>query len=521
MTVLKKIMRVVSFLRGEGGSVQKRTLRSISWVGATSVFVNALALLKGVILARLLTPEIFGIMAICMIVIRGIEIFSETGFGAALIHRQKNFEKEKDVAFTLLVIRGVLIFFVAFSIAPFVATYYEQEVLDPAIKILALTLIFNSFGNINTVKFQKELNFKPISYMEQFSSVFSFVFVVSLAYYFRSIWALVVGHVGASVMGLILSYLLIPGRPRFSLDLQIARELFSYGKFIMGLAIVVFLALEIDNILVGKLLGLTVLGYYVLAFTLANLPATHLSKVISRVLFPTYSELQNDLPALQRAFLAVYKVIAILIIPIAMVFVVFAPEVITILYGDKWVAAADALRILAVFGCLRAFSALAGYLFNAVGRPSLTFYLNLVRLVLLLIILIPLTQTFGLVGASVAVTLPMAIQFAVENRVIGTTLRVGGVRILKTMAAPVAWSMVMCVVFALLKIAVYIVDDNRVDLVVSDAFGVVLSYGGGGSTLGVFETLFIVTVGMLVYLALSFNAIATQVKRIRAAAARK
>jgi O-antigen/teichoic acid export membrane protein len=289
----------------------------------------------------------------------------------------------------------------------------------------------------------------------------------------------------------------------------------------MGLAIVVFLALEIDNILVGKLLGLTVLGYYVLAFTLANLPATHLSKVISRVLFPTYSELQNDLPALQRAFLAVYKVIAILIIPIAMVFVVFAPEVITILYGDKWVAAADALRILAVFGCLRAFSALAGYLFNAVGRPSLTFYLNLVRLVLLLIILIPLTQTFGLVGASVAVTLPMAIQFAVENRVIGTTLRVGGVRILKTMAAPVAWSMVMCVVFALLKIAVYIVDDNRVDLVVSDAFGVVLSYGGGGSTLGVFETLFIVTVGMLVYLALSFNAIATQVKRIRAAAARK
>lgn len=95
MSILKNIKDIFHFLRSEDGSVQKRTIRSISWVGVTSAFIYSLSFIKGVILARLLTPDIFGLMSICMIVIRGVEVFTETGFGAALIHRQNNFEEEK------------------------------------------------------------------------------------------------------------------------------------------------------------------------------------------------------------------------------------------------------------------------------------------------------------------------------------------------------------------------------------------------------------------------------------------
>lgn len=515
MSTLKNIKNIFQFLQNEDGSVQKRTIRSISWVGVTSAIVYSLSFIKGVILARLLFPEVFGLMSICLIVIRGVEIFTETGFGVALIYRRSNFDEEKDTAFTLLVIRGFLISFFIYAIAPFVAKYYKHDDLELIIKIIAFSLIINSFGNINSIRLQIDLNFKKLSYIEQINNLFSFAIVVSLAYYFRNIWALVIGHIVFCLLGVLLSYVFIPGKPRFCLNFVVARKLFSYGKFITGLAIVIFIALEIDNVIIGKILGLSALGYYVIAFTLANLPATHLSKVVSRVLFPAYSELQGNLPALQSAFLTVYKIIAIINIPILAGFIFLAPEIVRIIYGEKWLPAADALRILAIFGCFRSFSVLSGYLFNAIGKPNLTFYLNLIRLIFLLALIFPLTERYGLVGASLAVTAPAFLQYVLENYLVGKAIGVNYYQIIKVLMLPVIYSIGMVAVIILLKSLFFIINTQSFQFSIFGIFLMNFDYNSAPYALRNVEVLLVIITGMLTYFSLSHKVFIYQIRKIR------
>lgn len=450
-TIIYKIKKAIYFLNSNDGTLRKKTIRSGFWVGLSNIGISVMSFIRFIILARLLTPEIFGLMGIYLMVIRGMELFTETGFSAALIHRQKSFEEAKDTAFTLMILRGFILAFVTFLIAPLVANYYERNVLDLIIKIIAISFIFNGFHNINTVGLQKELDFRRLTYLEQVTTVINFVIVVTFAFFLRNVWALVIGQITASFIGVILSFLIIPGRPHIRFNKKIAKELFTYGKFITGLTIVIYISTQIDNAVIGKVLGMEYLGYYVLAYTLANLPATHISKLISKVMFPAYSKLQNDLPALQEAYLKVLTFVGHLAIPAAVGIGVLAPEIVNVLYGEKWMPAVGPIRILCVFGVVRAIGSLNGYLYNAIGRPNISFYMNSVKLIVILALIYPLTKKYELIGASLAVTVPMIVQFFVAILIFTQIIGLSFKKIMKTLLLISFSSIVMAIVILYLK----------------------------------------------------------------------
>jgi O-antigen/teichoic acid export membrane protein len=410
--VVHLLQRLSRFLDRSDGSLQHKAVRSGVWVTLSSVLGAAFSFFRSIVLARLLTPEIFGLMAICSMVIRGIEIFTETGFGAALIHRQQRFEDARDTAFTLWVLRGIGLAAISFLLAPWVAAFYHEDVLKSIVAVIGVSFILTGFNNINTIALQKELDFKRLTYLEQIGGVLSTVISLGLAYWLRDVWALVYAQLASSVISVVLSYVMVPGRPRFRFDRDIARELFSYGKFMTGLAVVVFLTNQLDSALIGKLLGMEALGFYTVAYTLANLPSTNLSKVVAKVLFPMFSKLQADPPQLRVEYLRGVRLVVAVVVPISVAIVVLAHDIVTALYGAKWAAAAVPLQILAVFGCFQALWVLNGYLYNAIGKPHIDFYMNTSRLVLVLGLLYPLTLSYGLAGASAAVAIPMAVQFA-------------------------------------------------------------------------------------------------------------
>lgn len=408
------------------GSLQHKALRSGIWVGVSSVGIAVLTFARGIIMARLLTPEIFGLMAVSLMATRLIEIFTETGFGAALIHRQQRFEEARDTAFTMMVLRGFGLALISLAIAPFVAWFYEEPSLRAVVSVVGLSFIMLGFQNINTVALQKELDFKRLTYMELTGSVLSFAANVALAYWLRSVWALVLGQLATSAITSILSFVMVPARVRFRLDKEMAKELYRYGRFITGLAIVVFFSRELDSAVIGKLLGMETLGYYVAAYTLANIPSTYLSKVVARVMFPMFSKLQHDGDTLRSEFGRGIRLITTLAVPVSVVMIVLAPEIVSALYGGRWAAAAAPLRVLAVFGCFRALWLLNGYLYNAIGKPQIDFSMSLARLVAMGVLLYPLTRAYGTVGAALATTIPMALQFVagmfLSQRFIGAPL---------------------------------------------------------------------------------------------------
>lgn len=421
--LLKQLAR---FLDRSDGSLQQKAVRSGVWVGLSTVVSAGISFLRSIILARMLMPEVFGLMAVCSMVIQGIEIFTETGFTAALIHRQQRFEEARDTAFTMLVVRGVGLAVIAIALAPWVAAFYEQAVLSSMVSLIGMSFILTGFRNINTIALQKELNFKRLILVEQLNGVLNLIIAVALVYWLRDVWALVYAQLASAVISVWLSYALVPGRPRFRFDPVIARELFAYGKFMTGLAAVVFVANQLDNAMIGKLLSMEALGYYSLAYTLANLPSTNLSKMVAKVFFPMFSKLQSDLPQLRTEYSRGIRLLIAVVVPITSAIIVLADDIIFTVYGPKWAPATVALQILAVFGCLQALWMLNGYLFNAVGKPHIDFYTNGARLVVVVSLLYPLTMTFGIAGASLAIMVPMAMQFGVgvylSTKIIGVQL---------------------------------------------------------------------------------------------------
>jgi O-antigen/teichoic acid export membrane protein len=420
------------FLNAEDGSLRQKAIRSTIWVGLSTAGMTSLSLVKSVILARLLTPDHFGLMAACMVVIRAVEVFTETGLGPALIQRKAGVEDAVPTAFSMAAARGVVLAAIVFAIAPFVSGFYEEPRLTSLLEVLSAALLIGGLSNLNTIALQKDLNFRRLFRLQQAVAVTDLVVTVALAVWLRNVWALVLGQVIKALVALLLSYTLVPGRPRFGWDGRIARELLAYGRFITGVTVVVYVTTEIDNVVIGKILGMQALGIYVVAYMLANLPATHLSKVISGVMFPAYSKLQDDRSLLLHAYLETTRVVSTVAMPMAVGLAVLADELVTLVYGQEWRQAATVLPLLCVFGALRAVSSTNGYVFNAIGKPQIPFYVNLVKLGMIAALIVPMTRQFNLVGAAAAVTLPSIAMFAVSYIVFAKTLQV---RVLRMVAA--------------------------------------------------------------------------------------
>ncbi len=404
-----KELRRMAF--ADAGSVKARVIRSGIWVGAASVCGSILDVVRSVALARLLSPEMFGLMGLAGIAIRAVETVTRPGVAQALIARQRPFEEAAATAFTLLALRGLLLALVLAALAPWVASFYEVEILESMIQVLAAVFVIGGLANINTIALQKELDFRRLTYLGLATTVLGTLVVVPLAYWLRSVWALVIGQIASAGLGTLLSYYFVAGRPRLAWNAEIARELFRYGKFITGSSLVLFIALELDSAVIGKMLGVEQLGFYALAFTVANLATTNLSKIASSIMMPAYSKLQDDKPALRRAYLRTLSLVMLVVLPATLGLILMADAIVVVVYGAKWLPAALPLKLLAIFGLVRSLAAFSGYLFEGIGLPKIAFQLGLLRLLVIVPLIVPATSQYGLIGAAVTVTAGIAVQW--------------------------------------------------------------------------------------------------------------
>lgn len=424
---LRAAKRTIGFAFGEGGSVKTRVLRSGIWVGASELTLAVLNIVRSVLLARLLSPQIFGLMGIALIALRTFETFTRPGIAQALIARQQDFDEAAPTAFTMLVVRGAVLAAMLAAAAPWVGRFYDEAELTPMLVAMSSLFVIGSLANINTVAHQRNLDFRRLTYLNQVAALCGIVVTVGLAWWLRSVWALVIGQIAQTLLNVTLSYYFIGGRMRFAFDSGVARDLFRYGKFVTGSSMVLYVATEIDSAVIGKLLGTEQLGFYALALTIANLVTTNVSKIASGIMMPAYSKLQADHAALRRAYLRTLGLLLLAIAPATAGLLLLASPFIGVVYGDRWLAAALPLQILAIFGLVRALAAFNGYLFEGMGVPKVAFQLGLWRLLVILPLIIPMIHRFGLVGAAMTVTAGIAAQWLAGlfylRRLVGIELR--------------------------------------------------------------------------------------------------
>ncbi len=410
---VKYLRKIGDFVFADGGSIKTRVLRSGIWVAAGQVGVQVLGIVRSIALARLLAPEAFGFMALAMIAVRAIETFTRPGISQALIARQKDFNEASATAFTLLVVRGLLLSILMVVAAPLIARFYDEPELGTVLKVLAVNFMVTGLSNINTISRQKELDFRRLTYISQFSTLVGTIITIGLAWWLRSVWALVFGLIVQVTVTTFLSYYLIGGRVRFAFDRDVARDLLGYGKFITAAAVVTFIVTELDSTVIGKLLGTEQLGFYAVAATVATMATLSLSQIASGVLMPAYSKLQNEVPRLRAAYLRVLSLVALIVAPASAGLVCLAAPLLQVVYGEKWLPAAIPLQVLAFAGLPRALLISNGYLFEGIGKPNVALHLGLLRLAIIGPLIIPMVKTYGLAGAAATVAIGGLVQWLV------------------------------------------------------------------------------------------------------------
>ncbi len=383
--------------------LSKKVVRGGLWVFSLRILNRGLGLIRTIILARLLAPEDFGLMGIAMLAISTLETFSQTGFQAALIQKKEDIESYLDTAWTVSAIRGLMLFLILFFAAPLIAEFFNSPQAVLIIQVIALSTLLSGLRNIGVVFFQKELEFNKQFFFEFSATIVDLGVAIPLAFLLRNVWALVWGGLAANFIRLFMSYILQPYRPHIAFEKQRFLGLFGFGKWVVGSGILIFLITHGDDIFVGKMLGVTSLGLYQMAYLISNLPATEITHVISQVTFPAYSKIQDNLVRLKDAYLKVLHITAFISIPVAIGIFTFSSEFTQLFLGNKWMQIIPLLQILVFAGLVRSIAATAGYVFYAIGKSKLDTLLQTIRLAVLVLLIYPLSKKYGLLGVSYTV----------------------------------------------------------------------------------------------------------------------
>jgi lipopolysaccharide exporter len=383
--------------------LSKKVVRGGVWVFSLRILNRGLGFIRTLILARLLAPEDFGLLGIALLSISTLETFSQTGFEAALIQKKENIESYLDTAWTVSVIRGLVLFLILLLCAPIIADFFNSPQAILIIRVIAISTLLSGLRNIGIIFFRKELEFNKQFFYEFSATVVNISVAITLAFLLRNVWALVWGGLASNFVRLFMSYIIQPYRPRIDFDKARFLGLFGFGRWVLGSSILIFLITQGDDIFLGKMLGVTALGLYQMAYLISNLPATEITHVISQVTFPAYSKIQDNLVRLRDGYLKVLHITTFISIPVAVGIFTLSSEFTQIFLGEKWMQIVPIIQILVFAGLVRSIAATAGYVFYAIGKSKFDTILQIIRLIVLALAIYPLSQKYGILGVSSAV----------------------------------------------------------------------------------------------------------------------
>ncbi|MBE2232147.1 MAG: lipopolysaccharide biosynthesis protein [Anaerolinea sp.] len=394
-------------------TLRARVSRGLFWEGGAALVGQGLSFLVSLLLARLLTPEYFGLLAIANLAIQSLVFFQELGFSSALIYRQKDVEAAANTAHWTILASSALLYLVAFVSAPLVAQFFHSPESMPVLRVLALTMVINSFSRVPYTLLTKELDFRKKVLPELTASLIGNLAALLLAWVGWRVWALVAGELISALLVTLLVYAISPWRPRLQFVRSIFHELFGYGKHIAVSQVLIFGITNIDDMFVGRMLGQAALGQYGLAYKISNTPATNITRVVNRVTFPAYSILQADQERLRSAFFRQVRFVGALAMPIGVATVIFAHDFVYAVLNESWAPAIVPMQILAVYGVIRSVAANMGVIFQAGGKPQWLTGIAVWRLITMALLLYPFISRGGLVGVSLLSAGVAAVDFII------------------------------------------------------------------------------------------------------------
>lgn len=426
----------------EKEQLKNKTRKGIFWSAVEKISTQGMQFLFSIILARLLTPEDYGIIAMPMVFLVLAQVFIDSGFSNALIRKPDLTEKDLSTAFYFNVIVGVFCYAVLFISSPYIASFYDTAILEDILKVTALTTLFTPLCAVQQALLTIKIDFKTQAKISLSSQLCTGIVGVAMAYHGFGVWALAISQAAASFLRTILLWYFSHWRPKEKWSRDSFRYLWGFGSKLLGAGILDCLYQNMYTLIIGKVYPKASLGFYTRAQNFAHLPTSSLYSIIKRVSFPVLSSLQNDDEQLMLAFKKIYRQTVFVIFPILMGIAGSASPLFSFLLTDKWLPAVPYFQILCFAMMWLPVDALNLNLLTIHGRSDLFLKLEIIKKIIGVIILL-LTVKLGVLVLCIGYCLYCLIEIFTDTYYTGRLFMYGLIKQIKDIAPVLVLSFVI------------------------------------------------------------------------------
>jgi O-antigen/teichoic acid export membrane protein len=359
-------------------------VHGVKWTGTSTIYTSVLIYVRLAILAHLLSPKDFGLLAMVMVIVTVGQSFGDMGLSSAIIWKQDITSEQLSTLYWLIVIAGLGVFGIVIAISPLVSAFFHEPRLRILMFWAALIFPITAIGQVFQILLQKNFRFSTMAKVAMISVSVGTLVAITTAYFGQGAISLIWGQLTTSACAAFLFVLTMwrEWRPRLIFKPRNLHGLISFGLYQMGDRTASTFFYNVDYIMVGHFLGPRVLGVYMLAWQLMVAPSVLFSPIWTNVSFPVFARKQTDDNVLRQGYIDVSKMVAVVIFPILVLAGATAPVFVPVIFGAKWNAAIPLIEIFVLLGLLRALASTYGPMVLAKGRADLAFKLSVAAAVI-------------------------------------------------------------------------------------------------------------------------------------------
>ncbi len=383
-------------------SLRSDVLHSLKWLAGARFAGQLIAWAITVVVIRILKPADYGLMAIAELLIGFAILFQEMGLFSAMVQKRDLTERHVEQAFGLLIVLNFGIYIVVFAIAPLLASFFDDARLTNIVRVLGIQFPLASVGVVQDAMLNRNMRFKQKSLANLAVTLGNGFTTLGFALSGAGVWALVFGSLAGSVIRPVALTVAARHwcRPRFSREGM--AEMLRFGGFVTASRLMWYVYSRSDVFIIGKILGKEILGFYSIAMQLATLPMQKVSELLNQVGFAAYSSIQDDMAAIRSHFLKVTRIMSFISFPVFWGISVIAPELVTVVLGQRWERAIVPLQLLGLIVPIRMIAHSSGSVLTAIGKPHIGTLNVFFALLIMPSAFFIGTHYGGLVGASLA-----------------------------------------------------------------------------------------------------------------------
>jgi teichuronic acid exporter len=378
-------------------TLKSKAIQGVFWSLLDRVGQQGISFLITILLARFLMPEQFGLVAMLLVFLEMARTFVDSGFANALIQRKQATDLDACSIFYFNIVVGFLGAGLLCAVSPLVAGFYHEPILAPLLCALSITLVIESFGAIQGVLLTKHIDFKTQVKVNLTAIVPSGALGIAMAISGFGVWSLVAQSIGRSLVGTVFLWLLSPWRPRLIFSLAALREMFGFGSRLFASSLLDTIFENIYPVAIGRMFSAAQLGLYSGARRIERMATYNLSLVVTRVTFPLFATIQDDIILLKRSLRKTVSLLALIHLPLMVGLIVTAKPLVYVLLTEKWAPAIGWLQLLCVANLTYPLHGLYLNTLKSLGRSDLFFWLAVLQKALIAALIV-VTYRWGVTG---------------------------------------------------------------------------------------------------------------------------